>query len=249
MRVLMIISVVLSGLSNITALAGYECITLSSNNYKFRRRCARFSGFLIFLSGTHFASDNVRQLTGWLIITHSLFKIVLSVSSRRRKVDSRQLGEFIDSFASVSISTHAWGYFFRGMQHRRNVLFLIGNLWKVLPATTDAINCTVLLIEEWGLQHCVDKYFVHCLEQQVSEFAAVDHSRIIIFHCNIIQARNYLFSTLGVLCGICLCCLAGSMYESLETTELLKVWFITTLLRLNKSYNAICPCQVFTAKL
>jgi hypothetical protein len=52
MRVLMIISVVLSGLSNVTALAGYECITLSSNNYKFRRRCARFSGFLIFLSGT-----------------------------------------------------------------------------------------------------------------------------------------------------------------------------------------------------
>ncbi|CBY31386.1 unnamed protein product [Oikopleura dioica] len=132
MRVLMIISVVLSGFSNITALAGYECITLSSNNYKFRRRCARFSGFLIFLSGV--------------------------------------------------CSIVAMSYFSSGI---------------------------------------FEKSFEPLQTQLTVQYSSLKNEDFNIVWTNILYIA-WSSSTLGVLCGICLCCLAGSMYESLETTELLK---------------------------
>ncbi|CAG5104832.1 Oidioi.mRNA.OKI2018_I69.chr1.g1584.t1.cds [Oikopleura dioica] len=132
MRVLMLVSVVLSGLSNVTALAGYECITLSSNNYKFRRRCARFSGFLMFLSGV--------------------------------------------------CSIVAMSYFSSGL---------------------------------------FEKSFKPLQTQLTVQYSSLKNEDFNIVWTNILYIA-WSSSTLGVLCGICLCCLAGSMYESLETTELLK---------------------------
>ena len=51
MKWLVLSSAVLSCLSNMFSMIGYECIALAGENYKLRRRCIRFGGFLIFLSG------------------------------------------------------------------------------------------------------------------------------------------------------------------------------------------------------
>ena len=58
MKWLVLSSAVLSCLSNMFSMIGYECIALAGENYKLRRRCIRFGGFLIFLSGNGSPSKN-----------------------------------------------------------------------------------------------------------------------------------------------------------------------------------------------
>ena len=71
MKWLVLSSAVLSCLSNMFSMIGYECIALAGENYKLRRRCIRFGGFLIFLSGTfittvtHGPDKLIPKPTGW----------------------------------------------------------------------------------------------------------------------------------------------------------------------------------------